>query len=233
MGKNYVPDSVRAFNEWFNVLVEYVVEHTAAGVIGRWEHIPQAEITALVGALEDWTEHYAPTIGQHTPAQRQGRDDARRRAVAVIRPFVQRFLMWPPVTNEDRVNMRLTVRDTTLTTIGAPTLAAQGEFTFPSVHVVEIRKLGPVGVEPGDTRAKHGFRIHFGVLGGVEKNIQSRIDMAPASGEELPHSIFTRRKRILFDFDGDSGKPIFVSIRYENSKGERGPFGPMMSAVIP
>jgi hypothetical protein len=47
---------------------------------------------------------------------------------------------------------------------------------------------------------------------------------APASGDGLPHSKFTRRKRELFDFaQEDSGTRAYFCIRYENAKGDPGP----------
>jgi hypothetical protein len=36
-----------------------------------------------------------------------------------------------------------------------------------------------------------------------------------------------------FDFEGESGSTVCFCLRYENGKGEAGPFGPMLSAVIP
>jgi hypothetical protein len=54
----------------------------------------------------------------------------------------------------------------------------------------------------------------------------------PVSGKELPHSRWTRRRKERFSFDGDSGKTVYFCIRYENSKGEAGEFGPIFSAVI-
>jgi hypothetical protein len=54
------------------------------------------------------------------------------------------------------------------------------------------------------------------------------------AGEDLPHSKFTRRKKERFDFPAeDSGKTAYFCVRYENAKGESGPWGPMFSAVIP
>ncbi|MDR2184295.1 MAG: hypothetical protein LBO80_01305 [Treponema sp.] len=35
------------------------------------------------------------------------------------------------------------------------------------------------------------------------------------------------------DFDGESGNTVYFCLRYENSKGEAGPFGPVFSAVVP
>jgi hypothetical protein len=56
----------------------------------------------------------------------------------------------------------------------------------------------------------------------------------PVSGDELPHSLFTKRRKELFDFPmEDSGKTVYFCIRYENSKGKAGPWGPIISAIIP
>jgi hypothetical protein len=45
--------------------------------------------------------------------------------------------------------------------------------------------------------------------------------------------VFTREKKLLLDLDGESGKTVYLCLRYENSKGEAGPFGPILHAVIP
>jgi len=43
-----------------------------------------------------------------------------------------------------------------------------------------------------------------------------------------------RRRKELFIFPAeDSGKTAYFSIRYKNSKGQAGPWGPVFSAVIP
>ncbi|MDR1930756.1 MAG: hypothetical protein LBQ44_09045, partial [Treponema sp.] len=58
----------------------------------------------------------------------------------------------------------------------------------------------------------------------------------PRTGDDLPHSVFTRRKKYRFDFDGNSGKTVYFCLRYENDKGGEegeGPYGPILSAVIP
>jgi hypothetical protein len=59
------------------------------------------------------------------------------------------------------------------------------------------------------------------------------VSAAPETGEDLPHSVFTRRKKERFDFDGYSGKTVYFCLRWENTKGEGGPFGPIKQAVIP
>jgi hypothetical protein len=52
------------------------------------------------------------------------------------------------------------------------------------------------------------------------------------TGEDLPHSAFTRRKKERFNFDGYSGKMVYFCLRWENPKGAGGHFGPIKQAVI-
>jgi hypothetical protein len=56
----------------------------------------------------------------------------------------------------------------------------------------------------------------------------------PRNPEELTVSHFTRRKHDLIEFPYDnSGKQCFICVRYENGKGDAGPWGPMSSSFIP
>jgi hypothetical protein len=98
-----------------------------------------------------------------------------------------------------------------------------------------IKKLPSLEGDPD--RADYGVRIFWGVLGESSATDKFRISVPPKSGDDLPHSTFTRRKRYRFDFpEEDRGKTVYFCLRYENSKGGKdgeGPFGPIFSAIIP
>jgi hypothetical protein len=108
--RDYIPRPLAQFNDWYANLVNYIKQVTFVQD-NPWTHIPDDENNAFVAAFDDWTAAYTPTLGPHTPGQRVARDEARRTAERLIRPFVQRYLMWPPVTDEDRKNMALPIRD--------------------------------------------------------------------------------------------------------------------------
>jgi hypothetical protein len=81
-------------------------------------------------------------------------------------------------------------------------------------------------------------QLYYGVLppGGaaVEAATGARRELmkVPVSGDELPHSKFTRRKKELFDFPAeDSGKTVCFCVRCENAKGESGPWGPLLPGL--
>jgi hypothetical protein len=75
-------------------------------------------------------------------------------------------------------------------------------------------------------RANYGRKVYYGLYADG--------DTPPATAEDLPKNRFTRRKKEIFEFSpADVKKTAYFCIRYENSKGEAGPWGPMITAVIP
>jgi hypothetical protein len=61
------------------------------------------------------------------------------------------------------------------------------------------------------------------------------VNEPPKKDSDLPCSIFTRRKKERFDFEGENGNRGYFCLRYENSKGGKegeSPFGPVLSAII-
>jgi hypothetical protein len=98
---------------------------------------------------------------------------------------------------------------------------------------VELRKIRPVAGNPPGAASDYGVRIYWGLTGAPTEKYRFRVTETPKSGYDLPNSRYTRRKRENFDFDGESGNRVYFCMRYENNKGGEGPFGPILSAVIP
>jgi hypothetical protein len=232
MARDYIPSNQRQFNDWFKTIFDYVGKKTKQPY-PEWRDIPELAVKELAAVYKDWSEHYEPTLTPHTPVQTAARNEARRRVERVLRPFVQRYLKWPPVTDADRAIMGLTIRDAALTPVGVPTLKVEGDLVFPGVHMVEVRNIRPVGLADDEKRDKYGVRIHYGILSPAGEPGKWRISSEPRTGDDLPHSLLTRRKKHLFNFDGESGNRIFICLCYENTKRERGPFGPILKAAIP
>jgi hypothetical protein len=136
-----------------------------------------------------------------------------------------------PVTDADRLAMRIPNHDTKPSRVPVPSSQAEADLVFPGIHLVELVKIRKVGILSDDPRSDYGVSIHFGILDAV--NNKWRITAPPSTGEDLRYAVFTREKKLLLDLDGESGKTVYFCLRYENSKGEAGPFGPILHAVIP
>jgi hypothetical protein len=157
-----------------------------------------------------------------------------------MRFIKNRYFFAPPLELSDFPLLGLKRPDEKPSPVPVPTNQAEGDVSRPGVHLLELHLRPVSGSQPDPHRADYGYRVYWGVLpsGGatVEEATGPKRELmkAPASGKELPHSRFTRRKKELFDFDQeDSGKTAYFCVQYENSKGDQGPWGPIFSSVIP
>ena len=159
--------------------------------------------------------------------------------VACMRKIKSRKFFSPPLADSDFISLGLNPPDTTRSPIAVPTGQAIAEITYPGPHLLMLHIKSLEGTL-ADPRADYGFRLYFGILphGGatIEQVAGPKryLPRAPISGSELPNSQFTRRRKELFVFSPeDSGSTVYFCIRYENPKGQAGPWGPVFSAIIP
>ena len=217
-GKNYIPTNDHQFLEWLEKLLAYVSLNCARWFIAN----PESFLS------EHWEDFKKKLTKASEP--NSGKVDvfalkeARKKTEREVRDFVQGFLAKNRfVTSEDRVAMGLPIYDTTPTAIGDPTGQAEAGIAYPGRTQLELR-IKHISGTP--TIANYGCRIYYGVFADGET--------PPASGKDLRDSKFTRKKKELFTFDpADCKKTAWFCIRYENSKGAAGPWGPLFSANIP
>jgi hypothetical protein len=209
---------------------------TAKGT--QWGITP-ADVSELGDLIEDAEKWLGRAMSSdRTPVINAQCKEAFDGLTAFMRKLKARKFFSPPLTEADLVSLELKPKDTTKTPVGAPTGQATGSVTYlgPHLLMVHIKLLEGTIVDP---RADYGYRIYWGILpqGGasLEQAAGPRryLIKAPISGQDLPNSRFTKRKKELFDFPpDDSGKTAYFCIRLENSKGQAGPWGPVFGAVI-
>jgi hypothetical protein len=77
------------------------------------------------------------------------------------------------------------------------------------------RKAKPAGV--------HGAEVVWAIL-----------DTPPANWEELTHSSFDTHTPLRMTFENDQrGKTVYFALRWENTRGEKGPWNEIQSVIIP
>jgi hypothetical protein len=124
--------------------------------------------------------------------------------------------------------------------IPSPTAQAEADIDILGVHLLALHLHAVPGSLPDPHHSKYGYRVYYGVMppGGATLEAASKgkreLVAPPLTGDDLPHSRFTRRQKELFDFPADdSGKTVYFCARFENAKGEPGPWGPLFHTVIP
>ena len=138
MANHYIPSRDADFDTWFNNLVEYVLARVLAGT-PVWPHIPAAEAEALANAYTAWHTAYVSTQKPHTAVDTEAKNDAKKAALKVIRPFVNRYLRYPPVTDEDRTAMAIPNHDTHPTPVPPPEDVPEVAVSTPLPRVLRFR----------------------------------------------------------------------------------------------
>jgi hypothetical protein len=211
-----------------------------AAQAGAWQ-VPAAEVAELQRlAVEAEAALRAAESSERTPVI-IAHCKAAFATLAVKMRFVKsRYFLDPPLSDADFIALGLKPKNRTPAPIPPPVTQAEADILLPGIHMLELRLRPLAGSPPDPHQSAYGCRIHYGIMppGGATVEAATRakreLMQPPITGEELPHSRFTRRKKERFDFSAEErGKTIYFCLRYENAKGEPGPWGPIFSAIIP
>jgi hypothetical protein len=168
-----------------------------------------------------WKAYLDPA--QRTPLITFTKKKAREAYEKLLRQLVQILVSNPRVPDNDRRAMGIAIRDTTRTPNKPPK-------TFPEILIDTsiIRCLIILFWDMGSkSKAKphgvHGAEIRWAIL-----------DHPPVSVEELIHSNFDTRSpfELMFD-ESDRGKTVYFCLRWESTRGEKGPWSEIVMAIIP
>jgi hypothetical protein len=204
----------------------------------EWTHIPLAERTLLNDGYTDWYMGYARTLKAHTKADTEAMYAAYGRSKKILSRFIKVWFRGFPdiVTPEHLANVGIAPIDNKPTRIPKPVNQVEADLTFPGIHMVKLVKIRPVAGSQPDPRSDYGVRIYIGLSGPPSEKYPVRFTKPPKTGREFTYSIFTRKKDALFDLEGESGNTVYFCLQYETPAGGeegKGPFGPILSAVVP
>jgi hypothetical protein len=168
-----------------------------------------------------WTDYQDPT--QRTPYITFVKNEKRKVYEKLLRILVKMLDSSPLVTDDDRRSMGIVIRDTTRTPVKPP--KTYPEFTVDSSMIRCLRilfwdlgsksKAKPHGV--------HGAEICWAIL-----------DTTDVTVDQLVHSSFDTRSPFRLTFsDHERGKMVYFCLRWENTRGEKGPWSEIVSAIIP
>ncbi|MDR0814878.1 MAG: hypothetical protein LBN37_03900 [Bacteroidales bacterium] len=224
---NYIPRSDDRFNAWAVNLLRYIDFHSA-----NWD-TPAVAFTEVQAMLDPWKAALANADNPETrtKATVKVKNELRKAFEAEIRRVVKAYITYnPAVTDADRDNMALPVHKTTHTPAPAPT-------TVPEFRV--------------DTSIIRRLTVHFQAAGSKIKakpagvhgaEIRWAIIDAPAAGVETPklgvstlvNSSFDTNSPLTLEFDEpERGKSVYLCLRWENTRGEKGPWSDIMMAIVP
>ena len=218
-GHDYIPPAGGKFLDFAKHLLAYVREHAPEW---RLDPAAYAELERLLIIYEAaYDKAKAPNRGS---ADVLAKNESRNALEKAIRQFVKEYLISNHlITDESRKLMGLPIHDTKPTPAVVSASAPKVVTKQPSAAVVEMYFQD----------AESGTRARAEGQTGVEAAwIIS--DEKPVDWEQLTHSSFATRSPLRLSFKGtDRGKTLYFALRWQNTRGIKGPWSEIMSTIIP
>jgi hypothetical protein len=211
-------------DEDFDILQENVYNATVANA-SKWL-IPQQVINALKAPRQRWKAAYAAyrNPATRTPAVTQEKKDAKKEYQAMLRTLIQGQIMHnSQVSDAERRAIGLPVYDRTPTKATPPKTRAETEVDFSQIkkHILHVRD--SESKSAGKPTHVIGFEIWRRVGGDTE----------PAYEEMQLVELATRSPHTLEYASTDRGKMVWYAVRWVNTRGEKGPWSEIVSAIVP
>ncbi|MDR1887143.1 MAG: hypothetical protein LBQ70_04430 [Prevotellaceae bacterium] len=192
-----------------------------AGAANAWYYGEVvAKYNSFKFAFENWKNP-----AERTPAKSAALKAAEADFVKVYRQFYTGYLRNSPlVTDEDLVSMGLPKRPSGGRVPPQPpktTVEATVDSSIPATISISYRDKDERGT--AKPKGVHGVEVGWAIL-----------DSPPTDWSQLTNSVFDTRTPVKLVFSGEQrGKTLYFALRWENTRGEKGPWSDIHNAIVP
>jgi hypothetical protein len=216
---DYIPRKDADFNQWQKDFYVYLTANLSKFSLST------TTLSALTPKKTAWDAKYAiaEAASTRTSVTVLDKTEAREAYEAELRKFISEYLTYNHlVMDTDRRSMGLPVHKTSRTPVPKP-----DKFPIYRIDSTTIRILR-VFFWDGESESK---AKPFGVHGVEGKWVFSD---TPVDPETMPHSTFDTHSPFELTFrDEQRGKTVWLCLRWENTRGEKGPWSEVISAIVP
>jgi hypothetical protein len=217
--KSYLPSRLADRMLW---LANFVAQLNATGVNYGFTTSEKAAMGTALADLQMTVDANADAQEQARVA-RQEQEAALAAFLVTVRAAVRRLQAAPAMTDAARAQYQITIPDTSRTPVPPPTARPLADVDVSDrlehtlrYHTAEdpARRARPDGVA--------GVRVYLKIGGD-----------APPAPEQMDLGGFTTRDSFTKTFTGaDAGKTVWYCGVYYNTRGETGPWGPVVAATV-
>jgi hypothetical protein len=220
MKSYFIPGADAAFNSWQSILIAYAIANKVSF------NIPDNALDTLLQLKDVWDVKFALADNPETRTSPIviAKNEAKQNYEKELRAFIKAFLQYnPAVTDEDRANMGLPIHSTSRKPVPVPTTYPESEVDSSVIRRLSIRfrDLGkktiakPYGV--------HGAEIRWAILSET-----------PSGVDKLVNSAFDTHTPFTIEFkEEERGQSFYFCLRWENTRGDKGPWSEIANAKIP
>jgi hypothetical protein len=216
---DYIPTKDGDLLTWSNTLFDGVIEHAA-----EWGIAPKTwtEVIALMTTYDvALSKAKDPNHGHADILEKNTARDALKKAV---RQYVKEYLIANSAISDDELKrIGLPVHDTHHTPVNPPDSIPLAKVKLSSPGVLEWFVIDSKSGKKAKPKGVSGFELVWGIF-----------EVVPNDWAQLTHSAFSTRATLKLSFSGNErGKVIAYATRWENTKGQKGPWSDIESAIIP
>ena len=218
MARDYVPQNAVKFHSFTKHLISYVEER-----MDKWGHIPVEAKQMFIKDFDDYAKAFELTISEHTRSQILARNEAKEKCVKTLRKFVNQYLRFEPVTNVDRTVMGIPNHDSVRT--------VRKEVTETISFDIRLRGISELVVHFQQAGVSHKARPE-GYDGAIV--IWHIADTVPSQAHQFSYHAKASRTPFIIKFnDEDRGKKAWITLCWQNKRGNRGIWSEIKSSIIP
>lgn len=223
---DFIPRREADFFAWQKPIIPYIQSHANAWNIPSQSGAQgTSPIDALVILRDAYEARYlmATDPATRTAATVIAKNESMSEYQSGIRTFLKSYITYnAAVTDEDRRNMGLPIHKKGRTMMAAPTTVPECKVGIPSPGILEIRFYAP---------DVYGRKKPDGVHGCELKWIFS--DTVVSNWSQLTNAEFITHTPFRLSFDGDQrGRRIWFALRWENTRGVKGPWSEIFDTVV-
>jgi hypothetical protein len=218
--QDYIPRTDVKFLVWVRILFTEIGLNATAWNIDAADI---ASITPLIAAFDaTMAKANEPNRGK---ADVKKKDDARDTLKTAVRQFYMEHLAHNShISDDERERIGLPVYKTVRTPapIAKDPPDADIDASQPGRVIIHFFERGS-NHKKGKPEGQHGAEIAWVIS-----------DVPPTRWNELLHSNIDTNSPYTLVFENDQrGKKLYIALRWENTRGEKGPWSNILSAIIP
>jgi hypothetical protein len=219
---DYISSNDAVFDNWQKNLLRQLEEKS---ILSKWD-IPQQAYDALLPLQAGWDVHYAAAKNPNdrTRAQVTAKNEAGKTYKSALRIFIKAYLTYnPKISDDEREVLGLPVHKKGRTPAPVP----KG-YPFFRIDSSVIRRLTVYFFDDANERRMKPEGVH-----GAEIRWDFS-DVPVVEPEKLIRSGFDTASPYTIEFSGeDRGRMVYIALRWENTRGEKGPWSEIINAIVP
>ena len=214
-----IPVKDADFNVWQNTIAQAAIENSTEWLLDT-DWIDKQLVPARAAWVEAWEAHQNP--GTRTKLITATKNEKRTDYEKLLMILAANLKVNTRLTDDDRRAAGISIRDTTPTPAPVPTTYPIASADTSTMRRLTIKYRDSSSSNTAKPKGVHGAEIKW--LIAEER----------PTVEELINSTFDTGSPYTITFeDSQRGKKVWICMRWENTRGEKGPWGQMINAIIP